>query len=130
MNAEPDPTAEERKGGAGHIGKVIFSAGAKKLVMMSTVPEDKKAKVSSKEWMAHVLASVGGRPVGTPTDTESLGEVDGDADKGLFPIKMKDVALAAAVAYLREKGCFPDDDDDDDDDEMVFGDDDDLDNFE
>merc|ERR1712190_549918 len=28
MNAESDPTQEERKGGSGHIGKMIFSAGA------------------------------------------------------------------------------------------------------
>ena len=33
-----------------------------------------------------------------------------------------DAAMAAAFAYLREKGCFPEDDGDDDD-EPCFGDD-------
>merc|ERR1712117_835162 len=28
MNAKSDPREEERKGGSGHIGKMIFSAGA------------------------------------------------------------------------------------------------------
>merc|ERR1719161_3474293 len=27
MNARSDPTEEERKGGSGHIGKMVFSAG-------------------------------------------------------------------------------------------------------
>jgi hypothetical protein len=35
---------------------------------------------------------------------------------------LQDTAMAAAFAYLREHGAFPDDDDDDDD-EVCFGDD-------
>ena len=52
-----------------------------------------------------------------------------DADKGKFPLKDKDAAMAAAFAYLRSKGAFPDDKDDSDDD-MIFGDDDNLDDYE
>merc|ERR1712061_431051 len=33
MNAKSDPTEEERKGGSGHIGKMIFSAGTDKLAI-------------------------------------------------------------------------------------------------
>merc|ERR1712118_163617 len=36
MNAKSDPTEEERKGGSGHIGKMIFSAGAKQLAIVAT----------------------------------------------------------------------------------------------
>merc|ERR1712054_740891 len=32
MNAEPDPTEEERRGGAGKVGKVVFSAGPSALL--------------------------------------------------------------------------------------------------
>ena len=46
-----------------------------------------------------------------------------DSGKGLFPIKMKDAAIGAAYAYLRERDLFPTDDDEDDDD-FVFGDED------
>jgi hypothetical protein len=123
MNAEPDPTAEERKGGAAHIGKMVFSAGSKQLIMVASVPEDKQAKVNAGEWMADVCKSVGGKVVGTPSIAYALGEADGNADKGLFPIKMKDTALAQGIAYLKSKGCFPDLPDEDSDDEPAYGDD-------
>uniref|UniRef100_A0A7R9YJD1 Nucleoside diphosphate kinase n=1 Tax=Diacronema lutheri TaxID=2081491 RepID=A0A7R9YJD1_DIALT len=122
MNAEPDESAEERKGGAGHIGKMIFSAGSKQLIMVAYVPEDKQAKVSAAEWMKDVCTSVNGRVVGDATKGYAVGEADGDFDKGHFPIKMKDTALAAGIAYLKSKGCFPDTADDSDD-EPAFGDD-------
>lgn len=123
MNAEPDPTAEERKGGAGHIGKMVFSAGTKSLIMMATVPADKQGKVSAKEWMAHVVKSVGGKPVGDQSAAVATGEAPADPDKGMFPIKMKDTALAAGIAYLKEKGCFPEGGSDDDDSDVAYGDD-------
>lgn len=123
MNAVADPNEEERKGGAGHIGKMIFSAGAKQLLMLAYVPEDKQSKVNAAEWMKSVCAVVGGRPKGPQSAGYAMGEADGDMDKGKFPIKMKDEALAAGISYLKEKGCFPDTADDSDDDEPAFGDD-------
>merc|ERR1712061_32550 len=42
MNAKSDPTEEERKGGSGHIGKMIFSAGTEQLAVAAYVPEEKK----------------------------------------------------------------------------------------
>lgn len=123
MNAEPDPTAEERKGGAGHIGKMIFSAGAKQLIMVAYVPPEKQAKVDAGVWMADVCEAVGGKVVGSPSAGFAMGEADGDFDKSKFPIKMKDEALAAGINYLKSKGCFPDTADNDDDDDVAFGDD-------
>merc|ERR1712190_229983 len=35
MNAKSDPTEEERKGGSGHIGKMIFSAGTEQLAVVA-----------------------------------------------------------------------------------------------
>merc|ERR1712217_311153 len=37
MNAKSDPTEEERKGGSGHIGKMIFSAGTEQLAICAYV---------------------------------------------------------------------------------------------
>ena len=54
---------------------------------------------------------------------------DPEADPPKFPIKDKDLAMAAAFSFLREKGAFPEDNDDDSDD-MIFGDDDNLDDYE
>jgi hypothetical protein len=39
---------------------------------------------------------------------------EGDADKGLFPLKMRDSAQNACFAYLRQKGLLPADDSDSD----------------
>jgi len=130
MNAQPDPEAEDRKGCSGHVGKMIFSAGTKQLAIVAYVPEDKAGKVEITEWMEHVAASVAGKLVGdaavatSPNGGKVIGAtVAADADRGKFPIKDKDTAMAAAFAFLRSKGAFPDDDGDDDDDEVCFGDD-------
>mmetsp|Transcript_31724 Transcript_31724/g.79233 ORF Transcript_31724/g.79233 Transcript_31724/m.79233 type:complete len:384 (+) Transcript_31724:49-1200(+) len=130
MNAESDPTEEERKGGAGHIGKIVFSAGAKQLIMVAYVPEDKQPKVNATEWLTIVAASVGGAVTVSQGPGYAIATADGDSEMSLFPIKMKDTALSCAINYLKERGCFPDQDDSDGDD-PVFGDDafDDIDNM-
>merc|ERR1719382_2076663 len=55
MNAKSDPTEEERKGGSGHIGKMIFSAGAQQLAVVAYVPEAKQSELDCKEWLEAVL---------------------------------------------------------------------------
>jgi len=126
MNADADPTAEDRKGCAGGVGKLIFSAGTKSLIMIANVPKPQDAKVNIEEWVDVVAASVGGKRVGEHTGPDGrrlvTGEAFGDADKGQFPLKMKDVALSKSIEFLRSKGAFPEDASDDDDD-VVFGDD-------
>merc|ERR1712113_404288 len=57
MNAKSDPTEEERKGGSGYIGKMIFSAGAEQLAIVAYVPDDKKSALSCEEWLTTVLTS-------------------------------------------------------------------------
>merc|ERR1719498_422982 len=60
MNAKSDPTEEERKGGSGHIGKMIFSAGTDQLAVVAYVPEAKQGELSCKEWLEKVLSSQAG----------------------------------------------------------------------
>merc|ERR1711918_158943 len=60
MNAKSDPTEEERKGGSGHIGKMIFSAGTEQLAIVAYVPEAKHAELSCQEWLEKALDSQGG----------------------------------------------------------------------
>ena len=138
MNAEPDAEAEDRKGCSGHVGKMIFSAGVDQLAMIGYVPKAKAERVDATEWMTSVIESVGGivmmKPA-TPADSPHGGQVveaviKGDPENERFPLKDKDLAMAAAFAYLRSKGAFPEDTGDDDDDDMVFGDDDNLDDYE
>ena len=137
MNAPPDEAAEERKGCSGHVGKLILSAGVDQLALVAYVPAQRAAKVDVAAWMTTVLEAVGGtvmmRPPAPATSSEPglvvEAAVKGDPDNGKFPIKDKDLAMAAAFTFLREKGAFPEDDGDDSDD-MIFGDDDNLDDYE
>merc|ERR1719253_288493 len=122
MNEKSDPTEEERKGGSGHIGKMIFSAGVEQLAVVAYVPEEKQGEINSKEWLEAVLATQGGSLISASAGT-SAGCVKADADKGIFPLKIRESMILEANNFLRARGLFPDNDDDDDD-EMVFGDDD------
>merc|ERR1712232_791109 len=122
MNAKSDPTEEERKGGSGHIGKVVFSAGLEQLAIVAYVPEEKQSELSCEEWLKAVLANFSGEVISTASDL-CTGRVKTDADKGVFPLKIREPMILEANNFLRKKGLFPEDDGDDDDD-YVFGDDD------
>merc|ERR1719210_405884 len=56
MNAKSDPTEEERKGGSGHIGKMVFTAGTEQLGILAYVPEDKRGDLSCQEWLEKVVS--------------------------------------------------------------------------
>ena len=95
------------------------------------------SKIDVQVWMDHVLKTVGGGKVLTAKKAANspmgghivVASIPADPDKGKFPLKDKDSAMAAAFNFLREKGAFPEDNDDSDD-EMVFGDDCNLDDYE
>jgi glutathione S-transferase len=125
MNAESDPSEEERKGGSGRIGKMIFSAGTEQLAVIAYVPQALAGGLDTKEWLEKVLALFGGEVVSVTSegkDAKACGIVKADSDKGKFPLKMKEPCITEAISFLKAKGLFPDKDDDSD--EIVFGDDD------
>jgi len=123
MNAKSDPTEEERKGGSGAIGKMIFSAGATQLAVNAYVPEALKDSIDASVWLKTVLGEHGGVVAAGSSATNAFGTVQANQDKGLFPMKIKEPCITAAITYLKGKGLFPDKDDDSDD-EFIFGDDD------
>jgi len=122
MNAKSDPTEEERKGGSGHIGKMLFSAGDAQLAVLAYVPEDKQKELNCKEWLEKVLSMYPGGKVLSEAADISTGIVPTNSDANIFPLKIRESMILEANNFLRKKGLFPEDDDDDD--EMVFGDDD------
>jgi len=122
MNEKSDPTEEERKGGSGHIGKMIFSAGVDQLAVVAYVPEDKQDKCDCKEWLEKVLGLYQGTVVSSAKDI-STGFVKTDSNKNIFPLKIRDSMFLEANNFLRKLGLFPEDNGDSDDD-PVFGDDD------
>jgi len=122
MNAKSDPGEEERKGGSGHIGKMVFSVGVDHLAVVAYVPPEKQKDLACEEWLGAVLATQGGAVVMKGASI-STGKVQTNADKGVFPLKIREPMIIEANNYLRKKGLFPEDNDDEDD-EFVFGDDD------
>jgi hypothetical protein len=127
MNAKPDPNnEEERKGGSGHVGKLLFTQSDKAVAIMTYVPKAKQGQIKANEWLSHVVKQMGAADVKIEersTATNATVAIECNADKGLFAIKMKDAAIQEGINYLKERGLFPDKDDDEED-EMVFGDDD------
>merc|ERR1712003_329136 len=81
MNAKSDPTEEERKGGSGHIGKMVFSAGDARLAMVAYVPEDKQGELVCEEWLAKVLSMQPGGKMVSAGKLYSVGEIPTDGDK-------------------------------------------------
>jgi len=117
MNAAAEPGAEDRKGCSGHVGKMIFSAGVEQLALVAYVPAAKADKVDVAEWVQEVLTAVGGmvmmRPP-EPADSPNGGltieaVIKADPENGRSATKDKDLAMAAAFAFLRAKGAFPED---------------------
>lgn len=123
MNEEPDETAEERRGGAAPIGKMIFSAGKDTLAICCDVPESQLEKINCQEWLEEVCKSIDGTVV-MAREMRGWAVAFGDTAKNRFTIKLKDDALATAFAFLRKKGAIPDLGDDSDSDDFVLGDDD------
>merc|ERR1712113_764367 len=120
MNAKSDPSEEERKGGSGHIGKMVFSAGLEQLAIVAYVPEDKRAEIKDSEWIAKVVSLFQGKVLSEAEDI-STAIIPTDSDKGVFPLKIREALILEANNYLRKLGLFPEDNGDSDDD-YVFGD--------
>merc|ERR1712238_97841 len=123
MNTKSDPTEEERKGGSGHIGKMIFSAGIEQLAIVAYVPEEKHGELECEEWLQKVLSLFPGGKVVSSAKDYCTGFIPQNSDKGIFPLKIREALILEANNFLRKKGLFPEDNGDDSD-EMVFGDDD------
>merc|ERR1711920_889585 len=88
MNEKSDPTEEERKGGSGAIGKMVFSAGTEQLAVVAYVPEDKQKDLSCEEWLKTVLGTQGGEVVSSAKDI-CTGKVLPNSDKNVFPLKIR-----------------------------------------
>jgi len=117
-NVEVDDSAEERKGGAGDLGKAFLSAGEKQLAIMFHVPKalSESKGVTMEAWMEALLEPVKEHAkVESQTDEVAKVTVPANPDAGLFPLKMRDDCTAKGFAFLRENGLIPADESSDDD---------------
>jgi len=124
MNEKSDPTEEERKGGSGAIGKMVFSAGGDKLAMVAYVPEEKLGgELVCEAWLQKLCDLWEGGKVTTVGKTYCVGMIPANGEKNIFPLKIRESLILEANNFLRKIGLFPEDNGSDSD-EMVFGDDD------
>ena len=135
MNAEVDPEGEERRGGAGGVGKILVSATDAKFACIVHVPEvfttpehpenPHNYNVSAIEWFEASFATLPGDQQGHVVLEKSKNLVKAiynpDPEKGRYTLKAKDAVIGSSFAFLRSKNLVVDDDSDD---EIVFGDDD------
>lgn len=121
FNKEVDESADDRKGGAGNLGKFLFSYGEKKLIFLCHAPEAVKSLVDINEWFDIILKTTGGTEVASGSDTIKKGEMLADPDAGRFPIKVRDDAIQRGYVWLQDKQLVLVDESDDD---FVYGDDD------
>jgi predicted RNA-binding protein with RPS1 domain len=122
MNAEPpeDPE-EERRGGAGGVGKMVFSAGAEYLQIVCNMPknlqedfvrpdgEPVREAMSAVDWVNAVLTKMSKEAPGVKAEGNAdfaQATIKGDKEKGIFALKIKDDAMAYAYAILQEKNCM------------------------
>eukprot|EP00462_Mataza_sp_D1_P023999 CAMPEP_0175142442 /NCGR_PEP_ID=MMETSP0087-20121206/12807_1 /TAXON_ID=136419 /ORGANISM="Unknown Unknown, Strain D1" /LENGTH=689 /DNA_ID=CAMNT_0016426257 /DNA_START=56 /DNA_END=2125 /DNA_ORIENTATION=- len=122
MNRPCPEDAEERRGGADEIGKVLLSYNDARLAFIMNVPKCLHEKCSIKDWFAAFTEGFDVVMEGKSSSEYMAGYIKQDQEKGIFPMKIRDDMINKGFAFLKAKQLVLDDDDDED--EMVFGDDD------
>lgn len=113
MNKEVDPEADDRKGGAKDIAKVLFCASDdSKLLIYAHVPKecvDAHPEVTAATFMKAVAEPIGATII-EQTEFFAKAEIGADPDNNKYPLKLKDESIAAGFAFLRANGLILDDD--------------------
>jgi hypothetical protein len=112
MNVEVDEAAEERKGGAGDLGKLLINSNDDKLVIICHTPPEVVEKATAKDWMAAVVKATGVKII-SETPNVIKAELDNDPDNQIFVFKRRDQGVSASIEFLRSRQLLPEDSDDD-----------------
>merc|ERR550514_1196425 len=100
MNQEVAPDAEERRGGAGHVGKVIISSSEKVAVaIVAYVPEDKQEKLDAKTWIEFIAGNIKAEVLHAEAGY-AYAVMKYDPENGRFPLKERDNAICNATLLL------------------------------
>jgi len=99
------------------VGCMLVSGGTTRFIVVAVVPADKTSTLKATEWVDTALSVVANPPKAEGTDTIAHGVVEADPDKGVFPIKLKDLCRGPTFIMLRKKGLVKDESSDD---EMFF----------
>lgn len=92
-----------------------MSSDEKQLCILVHVPANLKDTIDIKDWAAAICAPSGHKATGKVNKGMMEFIIKGDASKGRFPLKMRDEAINASFAYLKDKMLVMDDESSDDD---------------
>lgn len=114
--------AEERRGGADAIGKVLLSYNDQGLALYMHVPKNLQSVCSIGEWWDAMCAGYKVEQIGEASAEYIKGYLKADPDNNVFPIKVRDEFINHGYQHLAAKQLVMPDDDDED--EICMGDDD------
>jgi hypothetical protein len=115
FNTPVDPSAEDRKGGAGHLGKCLLSAGEKEVILYAHVPAPANKEATAKEWVSAMLPGMGKQAKIIEEKGDYIKAVcPGDEKAGLYPLKMRDTLINQGFEFLKKKKLVIDAGSDDD----------------
>ena len=124
FNKEVDPEADDRKGGAKDLAKMLFSHNDKALSIIAHLPKKQQGKCSLKEFVDTAVSALQPMKMKVVEQTEEVCKLEGltDIDAGVYAHKKKDECIGQVYHWLTTKGLVMPDDSDDED--IVYGDDD------
>jgi hypothetical protein len=103
-NKVVDEEADDRKGGAGDIGKIFLSANDQRCAVIAHVPKalGKEKDLVLKEWVEATVAGLDAIYIDESEEIIKL-ELPANPEKERFPLKMRDLAINQGFAYLKMK---------------------------
>lgn len=113
-NKKIDPNEEEKKGGAGDLGKIFFSAGKVKLIAVAHVPKELGVtkNFTANEWVKIVTAAYPNTSVLVNTGEIVKFEIPANTAANIFPMNFRDDLISTGVKTLVSRGLLPADDSD------------------
>jgi hypothetical protein len=116
-NKEVDPEGDDRKGGAGNLGKCFLSCDeSKHCAMYFHMKKELQGDLSLKEWATVMISSpdVKGEIL-EETDEYIKAIAYQSTEHQLFPLKQRDAAINCSFAMLKEKKLVMEDDEEEQD---------------
>jgi len=93
---------------------LFLSGGQKLFIIVAVVPPSKSGDLSATEMVNTALTVVANPPPAQGTDNLAHAIVNADPDKGVFPLKLKDLTRGPVFQVLRKRGLVKEDEDSDD----------------
>ena len=100
--------------GASRLGAALFSVGEDQLAIVVYVPDELRDTIDIGDWAGAIFAaakaSILDDDVGHPNVRRAV--TPQSVEKGIFPFKLRDEAIAASFSFLRKKNIIVDNSDD------------------